>query len=65
MYFNDIRMMHLLIDEIGQLGISTLYSYFLGTLSVNVLINMIHTQKKGVYIKAVTGSVRLTFVGNP
>ena len=25
MYFYDIRLMHLLIDEIGQLGIFTLY----------------------------------------
>ena len=25
MYFHDIRLMHLLIDEIGQLGIITVY----------------------------------------
>ena len=26
MYFHDIRLMHLLIDEIGQLGITTVYT---------------------------------------
>ena len=28
MYFYDIRLMHLLIDEIGQLGIITVYTVF-------------------------------------